>query len=911
MQPDPDLLLSQSAGLRQLALCLLQCEQDVEDVLQDAWIRAKTRPPQRPGPLHGWLRTVVRNLALQRQRGEGRRRRREQQLDPGRVETPAELAARSEILAVLMHELNRLRPAYRDALVLRFLDGMPVAAIAERLGIPEATVHTRLRRGREALRQVLEAEWGVRECEGRLAAAALPAMGILKQALVGGALMGMGSKVGIAGLVVAAGAMLMLGAGLLGPERQKAVVASAPGPAGAAAEAATTAGAAPVPEESRVALSTVAVRPAVDAAAIPVGAALSGRFLLQGQPVEGIRLEVQPKGEGAVETVSDADGRFRLEGLPAGRKLELKIDEFFEFQPGIAGVEEGEWDAFRGWVPEACEGLEFLLLRRPTVSGRVLKPDGSPAAFAEVGITAVGLPPRTWTFGKPGKAGADGRFALPIPTGPGIARVRIGASLEGGESLDRVFRGAEIPADGDLGDLSLGETWKIRFRVVDHEGAPVTTADAQTETGRCPGVDADGRGVLTASPGDAWLWVEATGFLPGFLALEGYRGEELQVRLRRSTELEVRLLLDEGQAVSDFTVELMGPSRLLVSDGPSFLSSSWHGRRGRGSESKMSQDSLWRAHFRPDPEGVVLVNGLLPDSPMTLRVHGWIGVAFEQPIGAFHFEERKEFTVDLRGRGGTFQGRVVGPDGRGVPGAWIRLQEEDRSFSRSVIGDGEGRFAVHPAFAEVVEIRVHAEGFLPRTFSDLAGPPPGEDLVLTLERGRDVRFTVIDPEGLSLVLEDLDFRVIGHEWVSFERDSHAGSYRLADLPVHELQMEVVGAGGRWSFLLPAEVGRFEYRVEEIGAVRLPAVAVDPGEISSSWRLSRRDSLDPALDSWEAHLPAYQEVVVHLVPGEYHAELFQAARRDNRKSKSVGPGLRFRVVAGEELVLDWPEDGAEG
>ncbi|MBC8327798.1 MAG: RNA polymerase sigma factor, partial [Planctomycetes bacterium] len=234
MQPDPDLLLSQSAGLRQLALCLLQCEQDVEDVLQDAWIRAKTRPPQRPGPLHGWLRTVVRNLALQRQRGEGRRRRREQQLDPGRVETPAELAARSEILAVLMHELNRLRPAYRDALVLRFLDGMPVAAIAERLGIPEATVHTRLRRGREALRQVLEAEWGVRECEGRLAAAALPAMGILKQALVGGALMGMGSKVGIAGLVVAAGAMLMLGAGPPGAGGEEGGASPAPAPARAA-----------------------------------------------------------------------------------------------------------------------------------------------------------------------------------------------------------------------------------------------------------------------------------------------------------------------------------------------------------------------------------------------------------------------------------------------------------------------------------------------------------------------------------------------------------------------------------------------------------------------------------------------------------------------------------------------------
>ncbi|MCA9415314.1 MAG: RNA polymerase subunit sigma-24, partial [Candidatus Omnitrophica bacterium] len=57
--------------------------------------------------------------------------------------------------------LAKLEPIYRSLLVLRDIEGLNYAEIAELEGIPIETVRTRLRRGRQALRKQLASLAGI------------------------------------------------------------------------------------------------------------------------------------------------------------------------------------------------------------------------------------------------------------------------------------------------------------------------------------------------------------------------------------------------------------------------------------------------------------------------------------------------------------------------------------------------------------------------------------------------------------------------------------------------------------------------------------------------------------------------------------------------------------------------------
>jgi RNA polymerase sigma-70 factor (ECF subfamily) len=60
-----------------------------------------------------------------------------------------------ELHDVVQRALVRLPPEFREAVVLRDLEGRSYDEIAEILDIPPGTVRSRIHRGREALRQIL------------------------------------------------------------------------------------------------------------------------------------------------------------------------------------------------------------------------------------------------------------------------------------------------------------------------------------------------------------------------------------------------------------------------------------------------------------------------------------------------------------------------------------------------------------------------------------------------------------------------------------------------------------------------------------------------------------------------------------------------------------------------------------
>ncbi|MGE3163535.1 MAG: sigma-70 family RNA polymerase sigma factor [Planctomycetota bacterium] len=179
--PDPcdiQALLENGNWVRRLARKLLYDPESVEDVVQDVWIAALSRPPGRPEVLRAWLRTVVRNLSFLANRDRRRRARREQQSPrPVASMRPDELAHRLETQAALVNAILRLGEPYRSVIYMRYYEDLQPAEIAERRGVPASTVRTQLARGLERLREQLEQRYGDRAAwRAALLPLALPAL---------------------------------------------------------------------------------------------------------------------------------------------------------------------------------------------------------------------------------------------------------------------------------------------------------------------------------------------------------------------------------------------------------------------------------------------------------------------------------------------------------------------------------------------------------------------------------------------------------------------------------------------------------------------------------------------------------------------------------------------------------------
>jgi RNA polymerase sigma-70 factor (sigma-E family) len=147
--------------LVRLAALMLGRADDAEEVVQDAFVKleARWRTIRDPEKAAAWLRTAVVNGA----RSRGRRRR-----DPQRVPHLDAPAAESGALAADLQRRTiaalRLLPVrQREALVLKFYEGLSEVEIAGAMGVSTGSVKTHVHRGVAALRSTLGSE----EADGR------------------------------------------------------------------------------------------------------------------------------------------------------------------------------------------------------------------------------------------------------------------------------------------------------------------------------------------------------------------------------------------------------------------------------------------------------------------------------------------------------------------------------------------------------------------------------------------------------------------------------------------------------------------------------------------------------------------------------------------------------------------------
>lgn len=154
--------------LYNLCYRMLGNDADAQDVTQAALFKAYqalARFEARAG-FYTWMYRIAMNLAISTRRARKRPALTLHRSDPERpdhdpaatgtdVSQAAETAELHERLAAALNELDE---DFRAAVVLKDVEGLDYATIAEILGVPVGTVKSRIHRGRMTLRAMLDGE---------------------------------------------------------------------------------------------------------------------------------------------------------------------------------------------------------------------------------------------------------------------------------------------------------------------------------------------------------------------------------------------------------------------------------------------------------------------------------------------------------------------------------------------------------------------------------------------------------------------------------------------------------------------------------------------------------------------------------------------------------------------------------
>lgn len=162
------LVQAHQAEVYRLALSILDDPAEAEDAAQEIFVAALRSLDSFRGDssLKTWLFSIAINVCRSRlQRGRSRARlrqileslfRADQPHPERRRRDPESEAVRREAESEVWQAVRALDDKHRIPIILRYYHDLPVAEIAETLGIPVGTVHSRLNHARERLRTRLK-----------------------------------------------------------------------------------------------------------------------------------------------------------------------------------------------------------------------------------------------------------------------------------------------------------------------------------------------------------------------------------------------------------------------------------------------------------------------------------------------------------------------------------------------------------------------------------------------------------------------------------------------------------------------------------------------------------------------------------------------------------------------------------
>jgi len=812
---DSEKLLEQTAWIRALARSLVADPHLAEDLAQDTCVAALERPPADSRNLRGWLAAVLRNLHLQSVRTQTRRLEREERAARGDAQLGAlDVLERAALHRELYEAVMALSEPNRTAILLRFFDGLPQRKIASQLGVPVATVHSRVQRGLAELRGRLARPRGGDSRAWVLALLPLAEQASPWRPLNLGNLGTLGPPLGAllmdAKVKVAIGiALVSCGALGIWPLVQR--------PAEPASEPAVEAAATPARIESeRPPTQTLAAESEVPAARVAAGGVPEPEPTLEpappapptrvrgsvldpeAAPLAGVKIAFHAGSEGseteqAAESVklvatSDARGFFEFElDAPAD------VGELVAGDPELATLMAGRWR--RG---SAFEPVVVVAGLRP-LAGVVVDEEGKPLAGARVTLRLdPGFESRfaqvldaskqkVWRT----ECDANGEFAL--PRAPAVLGSLLATSHEGHLPDERaapeyVDSSLEIVLRRPRYDERALEGVVLGPRGETVEGARVVLGGSTASS------DRDGRFALELVGGDLANLLRAVkrGYLPAELLASPVSGSDgrgwpafVTLELGGPTLALAGQVVDEdGRALAGIRVWLADPTYLgLVEEVPTQVENVLAGSPSRAEiEHAEAKDPALRGRDTPsrfwtwvrtDSDGRFRLEGLL-ERGYRVKAMDTRSLAFveEGPFTAGSENVRLVLpTRDLS----EVTGRVVARSGEPVAGVHVQVVRTTMAVAygtarsthampgaRTLTGE-DGRFVLTGAPTHGVFLTFDGDSILPE-FRDLE---PGDDarsleVIVTarchfqveLEEpvGRADRIAVVDDEGQRLQL---------------------------------------------------------------------------------------------------------------------------------------------------------------
>lgn len=433
------------------------------------------------------------------------------------------------------------------------------------------------------------------------------------------------------------------------------------------------------------------------------------------------------------QAVTGADGRFRIDGLRPGERVEVVVR-----RQGYSGGEAA------GVEPPVAEPVRIVLNPAVRVSGRVLDLDGKgiAGAFVDHSLKRVRGNSIGWTtLGKPVSTDAEGRFAID-GVEPGI--VVLFAHAQGFVAGNRDDLAVVAGRDLEGVEIVLRQGARVAGRVLDAAGEPVAGAQVMVEQSARSSMS---RSQLSMSDGDGIYGID--GVEPGPRTLvarhdDGRRAAaELEVREGDNT-LDLRLAggVEVTGVVRDADGLALGGARIELIAGGRF----WRPREttSLADGSFVLTDVLEGAYqLRGESDGY---------APVELPIH----VASE-PVGGL---------VLRLDRGGSIVGQVRGLEFAAL--SQVRLfASSDRSNSRSGTLDFQGRYRLGNLRPGTWQVQARLAG-----------------------GGRSARGEVVLAEGQTEATLDLEF---GEGWVLSGRVS-SGGQPVAGATVSVRGRDVVGGG---------------------------------------------------------------------------------------------------------------------
>ncbi len=714
---------AQREPLRRLAAALLGDAHGAEDVVQDAFAAALARD-ERPLSLATWLRAVVRRLAMDARRRTGRRNVRE--AAAARPETSEEAGSleRLELVEALAREARGLDEPFRTALVLRYFDGLAPRDIATKLGVPLATVESRLVRALERLRERLDRSGGRERWLAATVAWIRPPQVPWLEIL----LMKTATKV-----VAAATVAILLGwwtwtklpGAKIAPHEHVAASVAVPPPTGeilSAPEDGTQRSALATPAPAQAPQSTPAARLA--------GLVMDGK----GRPLPDVDVGVLLDGEKEIRATprakSDAQGRFEFDEPEGAGSLRAIGDQWFTLGAPPFG-------------PRAlpCERV-LCVVPREALEGVVVDNDGLPVEGVRVELALFqgtlkvpGAAPDLLSFSRAAVSAHDGKYRIddaPVSDAPSVSAQRRGSSIEYYRGLGdlRALHGRIVFDYAD--DFAL----MLHGKVVDEKNQPIAGAwidvgpknhKVISPGGRYIKLRSDERGefrfpiekertdvvLMAAASGRRFVTIEPS----SDPTLETSWPTPLVIRLDKPA-LAIRgsVLDEQGDPLPDAWIEILdgtpwGFARRVDEALEPMAEFSWE---------TLASNRGWTDHVEVDAEGRFEI-GELSEREYTL-------VAFDPRSLHFLRSEKiragasdVEFVIDTSERRELVAGRVVDSSGAPVPGAKITLGatipwrigakgelQQGTGSSLEVVADAQGRFEFRGVSAEANRLSVDA-----------------------------------------------------------------------------------------------------------------------------------------------------------------------------------------------------------